>query len=90
MIDLHCHILPGIDDGAGSLSESMEMCRIAVNDGISKLVCTPHHVAGIYNNSREKIIGMVKKLQTVLDREHVLLTLYPGCEIYLDLNLIEI
>lgn len=89
MIDLHCHILPGIDDGAGSLSESIEMCGIAVNDGISKLVCTPHYVDGKYNNDRDRIMEEVKRLQACLDDEGVPLTLYPGCEIRLDLKLVE-
>lgn len=89
MIDLHCHILPGIDDGPELLDESIEMCRIAVNDGISKVVCTPHHVVGEYNNNREKIIRCVEKLQACIDSEHIPLTLYPGCEIRLDLDLVE-
>jgi len=89
MIDLHCHILPGIDDGAGSLSESIEMCRIAANDGISKVVCTPHHVVGKYNNDRGRIMEEVKKLQASLDDKGIPLTLCPGCEIRLGLNLIE-
>lgn len=42
MIDIHCHILPGIDDGAFDLSESIEMARIAAADGIKKIVATPH------------------------------------------------
>ena len=89
MIDLHCHILPGIDDGPELLDESIEMCRIAVDDGISKVVCTPHHVVGKYNNNREKIIRCVEKLQASIDSEHIPLTLYPGCEIRLDINLVE-
>ena len=89
MIDLHCHILPGIDDGPELLDESIEMCRIAVNDGISKVVCTPHHVVGEYNNNRKKIIRCVKKLQASIDSEHIPLTLCPGCEIRFDLNLVE-
>jgi len=62
MIDLHCHILPGIDDGPELLDESIEMCRIAANDGISKLVCTPHHVIGKYTNTREKILGACPRI----------------------------
>jgi protein-tyrosine phosphatase len=89
MIDLHCHILPGIDDGAVSLSESIEMCRIALNDGISKVVCSPHYVAGKYNNDRCRIMEEVKRLQSSLDDEGIPLTLCPGCEIRLDLNLVE-
>ena len=89
MIDLHCHILPGIDDGPELLDESIEMCRIAVNDGISKVACTPHHVVGKYNNNRKKIIRCVEELQASIDSDHIPLTLYPGCEIRLDLNLVE-
>jgi len=89
MIDLHCHILPGIDNGPELLDESIEMCRIAVNDGISKVVCTPHHVDGKYNNDRDRIVEEVKRLQASLDDEGIPLTLCPGCEIRLDLNLVE-
>ena len=42
MIDIHCHILPGLDDGAQSLDEAVEMARIAEKDGIEKIVATPH------------------------------------------------
>jgi protein-tyrosine phosphatase len=42
MIDLHCHILPGLDDGAERLEESVEMARAAEEDGIEKIVATPH------------------------------------------------
>ncbi len=48
MIDLHCHILPGIDDGPGRLDESIEMCRIAASDGIRTIVATPHFNPGVY------------------------------------------
>ncbi|HBH12564.1 MAG TPA: hypothetical protein DDX29_05580 [Clostridiales bacterium] len=42
MIDLHSHILPQVDDGAGSLEESMRMIAIAYKDGIRQIVATPH------------------------------------------------
>ena len=42
MIDLHCHILPGVDDGAGVLAEAIEMCRLAAADGCTTMVATPH------------------------------------------------
>ncbi|RCU49473.1 capsular biosynthesis protein [Corallincola holothuriorum] len=51
MIDLHCHLLPGVDDGASSISESLEMARIAVHEGIHTAVATPHFHPGIYDNS---------------------------------------
>ena len=51
LIDLHCHILPGIDDGAENIEISLEMARIAAADGILAIACTPHILAGVYNNT---------------------------------------
>jgi protein-tyrosine phosphatase len=46
MIDLHCHILPHLDDGPETLQETLEMCRMAVEDGITTIVATPHQQNG--------------------------------------------
>ena len=46
MIDIHCHMLPGIDDGPGRLDESLDMARLAVANGITEVVVTPHIHAG--------------------------------------------
>ena len=55
MIDLHCHLLPGIDDGAAELSVSLEMARAFVADGVSVVACTPHILPGLYHNSGPQI-----------------------------------
>jgi protein-tyrosine phosphatase len=55
VIDLHCHMLPGIDDGAPDLSVALEMADIAYRDGIRTLACTPHIYPGMYENSAESI-----------------------------------
>jgi protein-tyrosine phosphatase len=51
MIDVHCHILPGIDDGAQNLDESIERINTAINDGISRIVATPHIHPGRFDNN---------------------------------------
>jgi len=56
MIDLHCHMLPGIDDGAPDLRIALEMARIAVGDGITMTACTPHIYPGLYDNTGAQII----------------------------------
>ncbi len=48
MIDLHCHILPGLDDGPSSMQEALAMCRIAAEDGIRTIVATPHMLNGMF------------------------------------------
>ena len=49
MIDLHSHILPGIDDGAPDMSTAFDMARMAVDDGIAVMACTPHMLPGVYD-----------------------------------------
>ena len=66
MIDLHTHILHGLDDGARSLSESLEMVRIGYRDGVRTMVATPHTLNGRYQNDRAPILTKVQELNDVL------------------------
>lgn len=83
MIDLHSHILPGVDDGAQTLEDSLEMARKAISQGITHLMCTPHHNNGKYNNPADKIIREVANLQGELDKRGLELTLLEGQEVRL-------
>lgn len=83
MIDLHSHILPGVDDGAQTLEDSLEMARKAISQGITHLMCTPHHNNGKYNNPADKIIRDVAVLQKELDQRGLDLTLLEGQEVRL-------
>ena len=82
MIDLHCHILPGIDDGPAILSESLSMARQAVADGIHTIVATPHALGSGHANPPEKICEAVKKFQQAINSEQLLLTILSGCEVH--------
>ena len=66
MIDLHTHILWGLDDGANTVEDSLEMCRIAYNDGIRTIMATPHTLNGLYQNDRPLILAKVRELNIVL------------------------
>jgi len=66
MIDLHSHILYGLDDGPETLAESLAMCRLGYSDGIRVIVATPHTLNGIYQNSRATIVTRVRELNAVL------------------------
>jgi protein-tyrosine phosphatase len=83
MIDLHCHILPGIDDGSQDDATSLEMARIAVADGIRTLACTPHIYPGVYENNANGIRARVAALQGKLDAAGIELRLTFGADAHL-------
>jgi len=87
MIDVHCHVLPGIDDGTKELDEAVEMCRMARQSGTEIIVATPHHKPGSYQNPRERVLQSVEDLQKRLDAAGIRLRLAPGCEIFVDTDL---
>jgi protein-tyrosine phosphatase len=80
MIDLHCHILPAIDDGASDLDVSLGMARALVADGVSVLACTPHILPGLYQNTGPQIRQGVQELQIVLDKAGIELRLITGAD----------
>jgi protein-tyrosine phosphatase len=69
MIDLHCHILMGLDDGPQMMEESIRMCRIACRDGIRTIVATPHMLNGVYQNAKSTILERVEELNAELRSE---------------------
>src|SRR5947209_6557394 len=80
MLDLHCHILPGVDDGAASLEEALAMARFCVADGITHVVATPHchrHCRLL----RADVLPHVTRLKEELARAQIPLTVLPGSEI---------
>jgi protein-tyrosine phosphatase len=89
MIDLHSHILPGIDDGAKSLAESLEMARLAVADGIRVMACTPHIYPGLYPNQKQSIFAARDALQAALDEAGVPLQLTTGADVHLVPGVLE-
>ncbi|MGG0341959.1 CpsB/CapC family capsule biosynthesis tyrosine phosphatase [Priestia megaterium] len=89
MIDLHCHILPGIDDGALDEKISLKMARKAVSEGIHTIVATPHHQNGHYLNEKKDIVKYVQNLNELLKQEKVSLTILPGQEIRLYGEILE-
>lgn len=83
MIDLHCHILPGIDDGAKDVSISIAMARASVEQGVTTLACTPHILPGLYHNTGPAIREATQRLQGVLDQEGIPLRLVAGADVHM-------
>ena len=80
MIDLHCHLLPGIDDGSADMAQSIEMARVFADQGVTHVACTPHILPGVYHNSGPDIIARVRDLQRHINEAGITLTLLSGAD----------
>jgi protein-tyrosine phosphatase len=89
MIDLHSHLLPGIDDGARTLDDSLTMAQIAVSDGIRTMACTPHIYPGMYMNDGPGIERARAALQAELDQRGIALQLVTGADVHLVPGLVQ-
>ncbi len=80
MIDIHCHILPSVDDGAGSLQDSIEMARAAADQGITAIIATPHNKNGKYDTPKEIVEEKVHLLNKELNYLSIPITIFQGHE----------
>jgi protein-tyrosine phosphatase len=84
VIDLHCHVLPGIDDGPETMDEALELARAAAAQGTSVLVATPHVTYDHVHNTSERILGSVEQVNRALRKERIDLMVLPGAEVALE------
>ncbi|MBQ7650188.1 MAG: hypothetical protein IJS15_04470 [Victivallales bacterium] len=84
MIDFHCHLLPGIDDGSQSMDESLELARQSVADGVTHVVVTPHGGMENLEKTLAKRDEKLLELRRRLADENIQLTLIPGLEYSVD------
>lgn len=89
MIDMHSHILPGLDDGAADWEQSLAMARVAVADGITEMVCTPHWAPGKYENGRPVIRARFTAFEVQLAAERIPLVVHTGAELRVDHSIPE-
>jgi protein-tyrosine phosphatase len=87
MIDLHCHILPGIDDGAPDLDTALAMAAIAASDGIEVMACTPHIYPGLYENNQAGIRAAMDAFAAELAEAEIPLKLVIGADVHMDPSL---
>lgn len=84
MIDLHCHILPGIDDGPVDIQTSIEMARIAAGDGIETIVATPHIKDSLH--PVDELYKRVSDLNFHLEKQNIPVKVLPGGDVSAMLN----
>jgi protein-tyrosine phosphatase len=84
---MHSHILPGLDDGAADWEQALAMARVAVEDGIAEMVCTPHWVLGKYENDRETVLQRFAEFEERLAAEKIPLKIHTGMELRIDTSI---
>lgn len=81
MLDLHVHVLPGIDDGPRNLDDALKLARALVADGIEHVVATPHIYPGVFDNTPHRIAEAFERLQTAVTAEGLALTMTWAAEV---------
>ena len=91
MIDIHTHILPGLDDGSQTLSDSLEMAELALESGVDTIIATPHsnQLGRFENFDLVHLKHVFSRLQQALQEEGIPLTLHLGMEIFASEDLCE-
>lgn len=89
MIDIHCHVLPDLDDGARTMHESMEMISLAIREGIQEMIVTPHYEAGMDETYREKYQDVFYRISQYIEEKNLPVKLYPGNEIFYSENVVS-
>jgi len=87
MVDVHSHVLPDIDDGARSLTESLMMIKEAKSAGFTSIICTSHYLSDTYSYDKTQRQLLINELQSELDKEGIDVALYNGAETYISMEL---
>jgi protein-tyrosine phosphatase len=87
--DIHCHLLPGIDDGSPDLETSLAMARMAVDDGIHTIIVRPHQLGNFGHNHGDDIRARTLELQQFLDTHNIPLEVMPGGDVRIEDDMVE-
>ena len=86
-IDIHCHLLPNMDDGPDDWQESLAMAKIAVDDGVSAIIATPHQSGNYPANTAVKIRAQLAQFQQLLRLHQINLRVLPGADVRIEPDL---
>lgn len=89
MIDMHCHLMPGVDDGARDAKELRKMLKMEYASGVRTIILTPHYRQGMYEPSKESVIRNYKRVKKMVSLMKLEMKVYLGCEYYARDNMIS-
>jgi protein-tyrosine phosphatase len=88
-VDIHCHLLPGLDDGPSGWDEALAMAEMAVADGVGTIIATPHQLGNFARNSATMIRGATARFQQLLDRRRMPLRVLAGADVRIEPDLVR-
>lgn len=88
-VEMHCHILPGVDDGARTMDEALELLRMEAAQGVRQVILTPHYRMGYFETPREEIRKIYQKLCGRVSCEGIPVTCYLGCELHKTADILQ-
>ncbi len=90
MNDIHCHILPGVDDGPSCMEEAVMMAFMAEQAGISGIVCTPHYIEGRYCLDSSHNLELLESFERLIGERGIRINIYPGNEVLITPDIIDL
>ncbi len=87
--DIHCHILPGVDDGSGSMGQTLQMITLAKQQGIKTIIATPHYACGAKNKLAARLLKILEEVQKETLKLGGEFRIYPGNELYYSEGIME-
>ncbi|HID75606.1 MAG TPA: hypothetical protein EYP56_06365 [Planctomycetaceae bacterium] len=89
LVDIHCHLLPGLDDGPDGWDETLAMARMAAEDGITVVVATPHQLGNFAHNRGDAIRQLVHQARELFDRHAIPLDVLPGADVRIEPEMVS-
>lgn len=87
--DIHCHILPEVDDGAADMKEAVQLLQMEYGQGVRRVILTPHYRANYFETPRRKVEEVFEKLQRQVGDAGMDMQLFLGCEFHRQMDMIE-
>lgn len=89
LFDIHCHVIPEVDDGAPDFNEAIKMLKIEYKEGVRTIIATPHFRLGMFETDPERIIENFLRLKEEAEKEKCGIDLYLGCEFHANMDMIK-
>lgn len=89
LIDIHCHIIPGVDDGAGTLYDAGKILQMEYKEGVSAVIVTPHYRKGMFETPQEEIERQYRRVKKIVSSSRSGMRIFLGCECHASASLAE-